>query len=367
MTIFGNNLKRIFKSKTNLLFMVICPTILIFLIIMFNNGGSKFSIGVVDNDNTKLTKLLIKQVGKENKINYLKESEIKESLINLKNDYVIQIPKDFTKNLIEGKNVNIKGFAINGTNASIAPKFSMESFIAAAKTIGKTAKGNEKLFYKAMNKYEKGMFEVKYKSMSNDSVSKKNTLFSLGFLAYNMLMLGVNITPIILEDKETKVYYRIFTGPIKPRSYTLQNLLSFLVVLAIQVTAIFTFMIKVLNIKFPSIINMFSLFIIFSILVVAFALFISSNAKDMRTASTVSNLLVTPMAMLGGCFWPRDVMPPILQVISKFIPITWMLSAAEKLMYGKTLYGVLPEISILMLFTVVFLLLASWRKKDIII
>lgn len=366
MTIFRNNLKRIFKSKTNLLFMVIFPIILILFIMKFNNGGGKFYIGVIDQDRTKLTKILIEQLSKENKINYLKESEAKEALINFKSDYVIQIPKGFTKNLIEGKDVNIKGFTINGKNWSMAPKLSIESFIGTAKTIGRSSKGNEKLFYKAMDKYEEGLFELKY-HMGNDSVGKKNTLFSLGFLAFNMLMLGANITPIILKDKQTKVYYRIFTGPIKPKNYTLQNLLSFLVVLIIQVTAIFIFMMWVMNMKFPSVINMFSLFIIFSILVVAFALFISSNAKDMRTASTISNLTVTPMAMLGGCFWPRDIMPQILQNISKFIPITWVLEAAEKLMYGDSLYDILPEISILMLFTVVFLLLASWRKKDVVI
>ncbi|MCY6483434.1 ABC transporter permease [Clostridium aestuarii] len=366
MTIFTNNLKRIFKSKSNIIFMVIFPIVLIIFFIGANSGESKFSIGVVDNDNTKLTKLLVKQLEKGNEVNDLKESQIKKSLINLKNDYVIQIPKGFTKDLIEGKDVNIKAYAINETNAYMAPKFSIESFVGAAKTIGKSCGKNETLFYKAMDKYKEGVFEVKYENMDNSKVSKKNTLLALGFLVFNMMMLGVNIIPIILKDKKTKVYYRIFTGPIKARSYTLQNLLSFLVVLIIQIAIIFGFMIKVFNMKFPSVINMFLLFVIFSIFVAAFALFICDNSKDMRRASIISTLTVTPMAMLGGCFWPRGIMPQTLQNISKFIPVTWMLSAANKLMYNESLYSVLQEILVLFLFTIIFMLLVSWRKKDII-
>ncbi|WP_243108681.1 ABC transporter permease [Clostridium rectalis] len=362
-----NNLKRIFKSKSNFIFMVIFPIILIIILISFNNGEAKISIGVIDNDNTKLTEAFINQIEKENKINYIDQSEIKDFLLNLKNDYIIEIPKNFTKDIIRGQDVKIKGFFINGTNASKAPKYSMESFVNSAKTIAISSKGDEDTFYKAIDKYNEGILNVQNKNTNNTLVSKKNISFSLGFLAFNMLMLGVNITSIVLKDKQSKIYYRIFTAPVSPKKYTIQNLLSFLVVLLLQIIVIFAFIIGILKMQIPSLFETFLLFMFYSVFIVSFALFLCSNSKDLRTVSTISNITITPMAMLGGCFWPIEIMPEILQKISNFIPITWMLRAVNKLMYNNSLYNILPEISILSLFTIVFLLLACWRKEDIII
>lgn len=366
MTIFISNFKRILRTKSNIIFMIIFPIILIVVIIGLNTGTQKISLGVVDNDNTKLTKLMINDLSHNCKIYNLKETDIKKSVLNFKSDYVIVIPKNFTKNCLEGKNTNIKGYGIKETNSSEPVKLNLNSFIGAAKTIGKASKGNEQLFYKGINKYYDGVFNIKYKTTDNNKVSKRIALYALGFLVFNMLMLGTNITPIILKDKKSKVYYRILSGPIKVRSYTLQNLLSFFTVVAMQVIIIFAFIINVYHIYFSSLASMILLFMVFSMFVVAFALFISSNSKDLRTASVISTLTVTPLAMLGGCFWPRDIMPPILQNISKFVPVTWVLTASEKLIYGSRIYDVFPEISILLLFTLVFILLASWRKKDIL-
>jgi ABC-2 type transport system permease protein len=366
MTIFLNNLRRIFKSKYNLVYMVILPVILIIVIIGLNSGNPQFSIAVVDNDNTKLTKTLIQRLEKENEIKYLAQDEIKNSLINSKSDYAIVIPKGFTQSLIHGEESKINGYAINGINYVMAPKNSIENFISSIKAIAKASHGDEELFYEGLDKYKQGSFKIKYERLDNSKVSKKTTSRALGFLVFNMLMLGTSIARITLKDKKNKIYNRILGGPIKPRNYTLQNLLSFLVVVILQVVIIFIFMINVFKITFPSLINMFLLFLIFCVFVVAFGLFISSNSKDMTTASALSTLMVTPMAMIGGCFWSIELMPKTLQNISKFVPVSWMMQSADKLLYNGSMYSVLKEISIVVLFTIVFLLLASWRKKDVI-
>ncbi|WP_356832097.1 ABC transporter permease [Clostridium botulinum] len=320
----------------------------------------------MDNDNTKFTKLFINEMGKYSKINYLSEPEVKKSLINFKNDYVIEIPKGFTEEIIKGKNKNIKGYEIDGINASVALKFNIENFIKSSRNIGEYAKGNEKIFYDGMDNYKKGILNIDLKNMDSNEVSKKNIMFSLGILIFNMLILAINITPIILQDKKTKVYYRIFTAPISAKNYTFQNLMSFLAIIIAQILIIFIFMINILNIKIPNFKNIFLLFIMFSIFVVAFSLFISNISKDKKTVSIISTLTVTPMAMLGGCFWPIEIMPNSLQQVSKFVPVTWMMEGIRKLLYNSNLNGVLREVSILVLFSIVFLLLASWREKDVV-
>lgn len=183
----------------------------------------------------------------------------------------------------------------------------------------------------------------------------------------NMLFLSTNMISIILKDKKSNVYFRIFSTPISVKKYMIQNIASFLVILLVQISLIFYFMVKVFNANFgPSIWNMFILFFIFAIVSVSISVLIASISKSIRQASTVITLISTPMCMLGGCFWPRDIMPSVLQNVSNFVPTTWVLKGAEKLASGGNLTVIYKEIFILGLFAITFILLSSWRKVDII-
>lgn len=366
MTIFISNLKRIFKSKTNIFFMVILPVVLIIFMISINSGGRRFSLGIVDYDNTSFTEILAKEIGKDSKINYLNQKDIDKSLVNFQNDYIIEIPKGFTKEVINGHDKKIKGYEIDGINASSALKFNIENFISTSKDIGKYVKGNEKLFYNALEKYRDGILDVSLENMDKSPINQNNIEFCVGILIFNMLMLGINMAPIIIKDKISRVYYRIFVSPIKPQNYTLQNLMSFFVVLIIQIIILLTFIVAILNISIPNLKSIFLMFLIFGVFVVAYSLFISNISDNSRTVSIISRGTAIPMAMLGGCFWPVEIMPSVLQQVSKFIPVTWMMEAINKLLYNNSLLSILKEISIIVLFSIVFLLLASWRRKDIV-
>lgn len=52
MTILINNLKRVFRSKGQLIIMFVLPLVFITLIMASSFGGSKIAVGIVDNDKT---------------------------------------------------------------------------------------------------------------------------------------------------------------------------------------------------------------------------------------------------------------------------------------------------------------------------
>ena len=66
--------------------------------------------------------------------------------------------------------------------------------------------------------------------------------------------------------------------------------------------------------------------------------------------------------MLGGCFWPRDIMGSTLQNISNFVPSTWAMKASDKILSGSSLMGVSQELGVLMLFAVVFFIISRSKK-----
>lgn len=67
-------------------------------------------------------------------------------------------------------------------------------------------------------------------------------------------------------------------------------------------------------------------------------------------------------ALLGGCMFPLDLMPPILRTLSYLTPHSWALTGYQNLMVrGQGLTEVLPQILVLLAFAVVFFLIAVRR------
>jgi len=63
--------------------------------------------------------------------------------------------------------------------------------------------------------------------------------------------------------------------------------------------------------------------------------------------------------MLGGCFWPVEVMPSFMQKISYAVPQRWVLSAIEKVQHGNGINDTLLNFIILLLFACIFFAIAA--------
>ncbi|MCX7747867.1 MAG: ABC transporter permease [Clostridia bacterium] len=366
MIIFSNTLKRLLKKKANVLFMIVFPVIMIAFITYISGGEGQISVGIVDHDSSKFTQDMVKGLEGKAKIAHVKEADIQRLLLDMSIDYAIVIEKGFTQDILKGKDVKLKGFRLNEANLSGHIKYSMESYVNNAKLISKTVNGNIERFYEGIKLYKEGNASSKVAAVNEESTKASKTASGMGFLIMGMIYLSTFAPLIILEDKQNRTFYRMFSSPVTLRSYMLQTILSLLVLSLIQVALIMAIMIFGFNTYFgPNVLNMFLILVIFSLACVSLGIAISSISKDIRQASAIGTLISTPVCMLGGCFWPRDIMPQVLQKISNFVPTTWVLKGMEKLLYGGTIVTVANEILVILLFTLIFFLLGTWRKTDI--
>lgn len=364
MTIFTNNLKRLYRDKFTLIVMLLLPIIFIAFSMFALGGASSLNVTIIDEDNTKLTGILKENLQSSANLVELQEEDIKQKLTNGKLDYAIKIDKGFTEKLIQGMDVKLQTYSLKETNTSAAIKFYTESFINSSKNIAMVTKGNEEAFYKGMELYLSNMVSADYINIENsENDTKTNTYISLGFMVMFMLFMSSNAATLVLEDKQLMTYGRILSSPISSRSYFVQNLLSYIAIMFMQVCAIFFILVFIFKADMgPSVGSLLILFSIFALTAVALGMAISSFSKDLRQDNALSYLITIPMCMLGGSFWPQEIMPKALQQLSNFTPVTWVLNASEKLLLGSSLYDIKSEIGILMLFTLVFLIIGSNKK-----
>ncbi len=143
---------------------------------------------------------------------------------------------------------------------------------------------------------------------------------------------------IASEINIARFYWRIFeefqAAPIRNRAYVTgeimagitRALLSVVVILAIG--AVFGIILSY-NLLFwlAVILNGF----LFSSLAVCMAMIVKSHADQ----ALLTNFVITPMAFLGGTFFPVDRMPGWVQALLQFLPLTHAASTIRGASFGQ--------------------------------
>lgn len=368
MTIFFNNLKRIFRKKLNLVVMFVLPIGFITLMGGITNGAAPgIKVGLVDNDNSKLTAIIKNNLEKNGEeIKVISRNQIKDKIINKEIDTAVIIPKGFTEDIMSNSgSLKIEMYGIKGITNDSSLKYYINSFANAAKNIAKAVNGDSDKFYAGIKEYQKGSFSSEIRYASNQKNQEEASSNFVGYLIMSVVYLSTMVTTLILQDKKDGVYRRIFGFGIKSFNYIAQCILSFVVVTFIQISAVLLIMKYAMNIYLgSSILNLLIVLFIFGISCVTLGVAICNRSKTLKQASSLVMLISTPIIMLGGCFWPSEIMPPLLQRIGNFVPTTWAKEAAGKIISGGSIMSVSKEIGIIAIFIVLFFAVASVKKVE---
>ncbi|WP_160036379.1 ABC transporter permease [Paenibacillus sp. An7] len=374
MTILFNSIKRIFRKPINILFMLVLPILLNMFLISTVTKDAKYNVGILDQDSSPFIVDLISDMQEKYNVTLLTPGDdVKGLIVNKKLDSAFTFPAEFTAEMLEGKDVSALSYALEASNVARPVQVYVSSYISSAKQIAAAANGNEDAFYKGMEAYKKNAFAAEYKSFSTGTSEKSekdvNTaVMSLGYIAFGMLFLITFSTSLILEDKLNGVYDRITATPLTRSRYFSQHMIASFLVATIQVVVLISLLPKIVDISYGSTLaqqlEVMTVCLAFALACVAIGVAISRFAKSALMVSSLTALVNIPMLMLGGCFWPREIMPDFMQRIGDFVPTTWFLEAGEKVLYGKGLNGAVLELSYLIGFSALLLIVSFTIKSE---
>ena len=83
-------------------------------------------------------------------------------------------------------------------------------------------------------------------------------------------------------------------------------------------------------------------------------LFVGAISKTQQAATSIANLIIMPMAFLGGAFLPLDFAPAWIQQASYAMPLRYLVDGMQDVMArGEGPSAALPAIGILLGFTAI--------------
>jgi ABC-2 type transport system permease protein len=88
-------------------------------------------------------------------------------------------------------------------------------------------------------------------------------------------------------------------------------------------------------------------------------LLVGAVAKTQQAATSIANLVIVPMAFLGGAFIPLDFAPAWIRQVSYAMPLRYLVTGMQDVMArGEGPASALPAIGILLAFTAVVVAIA---------
>lgn len=372
---------RLMNLRNEYIVLVIMTGMALFLtFIMGSIQHSDFrkTVFIVDEDNSEYSQMLIESL-KENESFKYESGDYNEAVekvdsgrvltsilinkgfgddINNSNTPTIKIIKlkdDMEINTLQGNIKNISGKMINNINlANTLTEYLVSDDISIDK---------ENIFNKIINKAEiywenekSVTIEKSFIDTEGEYDNLKHTVigFSLFFSMYTMVFsIGT-----ILNDRKHRTWERILISPVSNGGLLGGTfIVSYLV-------GLFQLGILILCGKFlfkvdwgESILGILLIGSSFVFTVTCLGLFLSGLVKTQAQLSSITPVILTSTAMLGGCMWPLEIVnSKILLFLANITPQKWAIQGMEKIaMYGSDFSAAILPSSILLLMGVLYL------------
>lgn len=207
--------------------------------------------------------------------------------------------------------------------------------------------------------------EVKREVIQNNGTNSGSVgMLAIGFTIMFMMFGISGAASAILDEKTGGTWQRLLTSPITKAQVMFGYLLSYFLMGVIQLSVLMV----VMKLIYGSTWGKLTYFIPFAMLViitiVGFGLMMASIVKTRQQSGALSSVLIVSTCMLGGVYWPLEIVPEFMQQIAKAVPQSWMITGFREIVSGS-LYmpAILNSTLVLLMFSLLFFTIGLKKLK----
>lgn len=363
-----NVLRSVLKKKSSFIIFLVIPILCVLLsLTLYSSSGTGSSVvGIEDNDKSTISTDMVKTMNGNDKFKMksIEDKDVKSSIVSQKVDCVLVIPKGFEDSIRSGSAKKIQLISIKGESVTSWIKNYTNYYAQNLMDISRASGGSKQMFDKIYEGQKNGEVSVSSQKVKDKYMGQGTTQQGMGLFIMFILVGSTTTADFIIKEKEDRTYYRIFCAPVSSTIYILGNLIANIAIICFQVIAVLFFQKYALNIDSGmSQIELFIILMDFGLVSVAFGMLIVAFSKTRYQASSLSTLIITPTCMLSGCFWPNELMPTVMQKISKFLPQSWVIDAIQKGQQSPDFSNIAFDLAIILAFAVTFFIVAIYKLK----
>lgn len=391
-------LKMTYSSRATLIFQLLMPLLFTFMVGQGTDNSAPdtssttvmFELGVINEDDGALGEMLLELLAADPTLE-LVEQELETAVSQIEAEEqlaALHIPANFSDGLLSGSGVPLDFYARPDDVRVVQPieqtilgaSTQLEGFVSAAAI--STTVADE---IGVLSAEERAAYAETAVSLAQDAWQTPPVLLQVnedeivttavipdgiqqsspGMMAMFATFVTVGGAAVLVQERQAGTLRRLLVMPISKGTIVLGKMLGILVTGILQMVIL----IVAGNLLFG--VSWGGAPVALGLVVVAFALAITSLGMMMaalvRTPAQIngiSTLLVLSLAALGGAWWPLDIVPSWMQTVGRFSPISWAMDGFHDVItrgFGVT--AVLPEVGVLLIFTLFFLFVGIGRFR----
>lgn len=172
------------------------------------------------------------------------------------------------------------------------------------------------------------------------------------------------ISALFAYERQQGTLRRILTSPTSKGTLLLGTISGQVAMALIQMTLLVLFAYFAFKLNWGNPLAVFLVLACSALAAAAIGTAMGTFIKSEGQASGLSIMAGMLMGMLGGCWFPLELFPPVMQKIAMIFPTYWsMQGLLDLLLRGGGLINVLPEAGVLLGFAVIFFSVGVWRFR----
>ena len=172
------------------------------------------------------------------------------------------------------------------------------------------------------------------------------------------------ISALFAYERQQGTLRRILTSPTSKGTLLLGTISGQVVMALIQMTLLVLFAYFAFKLNWGNPLAVFLILACSALAAAAIGTAMGTFIKSEGQASGLSIMAGMLMGMLGGCWFPLELFPPVMQKIAMIFPTYWsMQGLLDLLLRGGGLVNILPEAGVLLGFAVIFFSVGVWRFR----
>ncbi|WP_421383228.1 ABC transporter permease [Bacillus salacetis] len=372
-------IKRIFQRRRSFLLLFGMPLLFTFIFgaLFTGDGETRPKISVVDQDRTEMSQILIEEIKNAGAVHIKMEDgeSASEKLANQEISGYINLEKGFQEEVLnegtpEIQFVSSPSFEGAGLLEQIINDSLVKLQITSAaagfyeETTGEEAGAVREKISDELASVPAAVGTVTVTKSADQQTMNNLTARSAGFTIMFVMIAILSSTGVLLEARQTGVWYRMMSTPASKAELLGGYLLAFFLIGWIQFGILMTVSEWLFDIQWGN--TLANILLVSSLLLctIGLGLFIAGFVKTSEQQSVFGNLIIISSCMLAGVYWPVEIMPDFMQKAAKFIPQYWGLEGFTELTArGGTISDIIVPIGILLAFTVVFLAVGMKRVR----
>ena len=393
LAIAFNSLKVTFRDKGNLIWLIIMPivwTTLLGTMSTPGGGDEKIPVGFLNSDRGIYGEVFEKILKKEESIKIVAMAEDDEDKMrNLVKDTKLSvgviIPDNFSEKLKAREQVVIEilksernsSYFLEELIVKVAERISIDALTAnfAIEKISKSGlvleseMEKERMWEEAFVKAD-AFFEpapsigIEYVVLS---VEKRGENIPIGVeasspgFAVMFVMMGVCFAGVaMVQERHNKTLARLLTTPTEKFFIISGKMLGFFLVGFIQFMILILFGQLVLKVNWGNLpLGVLLLVVSYVLSVTGLGTLLSVVVRTSAQAGAFAVLISMVTSMLGGAWWPIEIVPKFMQTIARFTPQYWAINGFNKIITrGFGITEILPNFYVLLAISGISLLLA---------